>query len=338
MRTGVLLFNLGGPKDLQSVRSFLFNLFADPAIINLPAFIRLPLALLVSTLRHAKAREIYAAIGGGSPLLSRTEDQARALEKILGPDFKCAIAMRHAAPRVTQAVQALRDWGADRIVFLPMYPQYSASTTGSSFNEARKTLQKGPKLPICAICCYPEMEGFAKSLAALIKPAYEKLAAQKGGKPRLLLSAHGLPQKMIEAGDPYAWQCEKSAGAVARALGIEGLDWKLCYQSRVGPLEWVKPYTEEEIRRAGEEKKPLLIAPLAFTADNSETLYEIDQLYRDLALQSGCPGFASTPCVGTHASFIWGLSGLVREAASSGKPMLSPAEICPAEYGKCACK
>jgi ferrochelatase len=154
-------------------------------------------------------------------------------------------------------------------------------------------------------------------MAALIKPAYEKLKNETGQTPRLLLSAHGLPEKMIIAGDPYAGHCQQSAHAIVKALGIPDFDWVLCYQSRVGPLEWIKPYTEDEIATAGTDKKPILIAPLAFTADNSETVYEIDQLYRDLALEKGCAGFASVPCVGTAAPFIEGLAKLVKEAQNA---------------------
>ncbi|MBI3418578.1 MAG: ferrochelatase [Proteobacteria bacterium] len=167
---------------------------------------------------------------------------------------------------------------------------------------------------------YPDLPGFIRALAALIRPAYDLLALQAKAKnllsPRLLLSAHGLPQKNIAAGDPYAAQCGQSAAAVAQALNIPGLDWALCYQSRVGPLDWIRPYADDEILRAGAENRPLLIAPLAFTAENSETLYEINQLYRELAAKSGVPLFACGPCVNAHPLFIEGLAGLVRKAGA----------------------
>jgi ferrochelatase len=327
MKTAVVLFNLGGPDSLKNVRPFLFNLFADPAIIGVPVFVRLPLALFISTIRNKKAQAIYASLGGKSPLLEKTQEQARALERALNSaeqarqdEFKVFVAMRYWYPRSFGAVKALSDWGAERIVLLPMYPQFSHTTTGSSFKDFRKALEKANKmaLPAQAIENYPDMPGFVKSMAALIKPAYEKLAVEAQSKnlpaPRVLLSAHGLPQKLVDAGDPYAQQCEQSARAVVEALNIPNLDWQLCYQSRVGPLEWLKPYTEEEITRAGNEKRPLLIAPLAFTADNSETLYEIDQLYRDDAAKAGVPLFASVPCVGTQPAFIEGLAALVKQA------------------------
>jgi ferrochelatase len=319
MKTAVVLFNLGGPDSLKNVRPFLFNLFADPAILNLPFFVRYPLAALISTLRNKKAGTIYAALGGASPLLSKTEEQVRALDQALGQEFKVFVSMRYWHPRAEKAVRELRDWGAERIVLLPMYPQYSFSTTASSLADFEKALARaGLKLPVKTIRDYPALEGFVKALASLIRSEYERLSRAALEKnllpPRLLLSAHGLPVKNIEAGDPYAAHCAQSAAAVVKELNTPGLDWKLCYQSRVGPLEWLKPYTEDEISRAGEERRPLLIAPLAFTADNSETLYEIDQLYREQALSGGVPLFASTPCVGTHPDFIAGLAGLVRGA------------------------
>jgi ferrochelatase len=317
MKTAIVLFNLGGPDSLKNVRPFLFNLFSDPAILGLPAPVRYPLAALISTLRNKKAQKIYAALGGASPLLPKTEEQVAALDQALGPDFKCFVAMRYWHPRAEEAVKRLQAWGAQRVVALPMYPQYSFSTTASSLADFERALA-GAKIPMHAVREYPALEGFVKAAAALIRKEYEKLSRLAAEKnllaPRLLLSAHGLPVKNIEAGDPYASHCERSAAAIVEALDIPGLDWRLCYQSRVGPLEWLKPYTEDEIVQAGEEKRPLLIAPLAFTADNSETLYEIDMLYRQMARERGAPLFASTPCVGTHPDFIGGLAGLVRGA------------------------
>lgn len=321
MKTAVVLFNLGGPDELKNIRPFLFNLFSDPAILELPALLRLPLAALIAALREKTAREIYAAIGGSSPLLACIQEQARALDKILGPDFKTFIAMRYARPRANAVMHALTQWGAEQIVLLPMYPQFSKTTTSSSFRDFQKALEKTHKtsLPVHAVDSYPTLPGFIQALAERIHSAYEKLvraAAEKNlPAPRLLLSAHGLPKKMVERGDPYAGQCEESAAAAVAALNIPNLDWRLCYQSRVGPLEWLTPYTEEEIKQAGAEKRSLLIAPLAFTADNSETLYEIDMLYRNLARDHGVPLFASVPCVGAHPAFIGGLADLVRQKA-----------------------
>ncbi|HVY12590.1 MAG TPA: ferrochelatase [Alphaproteobacteria bacterium] len=316
MKTAVVLLNLGGPQNLKAVRGFLFRLFADKAIINLPAFARLPLAALIAGLREKKAKKIYEAIGGGSPLLARTEEQARALEKELGPDFRCFIAMRYTPPGAREAARAIRAWGAEKTVLLPMYPQFSSTTTASSFRDFEKNFG-----PCSTVHSYPDLPGFIEALAALIRPAYEKRAAEAAQKnfsaPRLLLSAHGLPQKIADAGDPYPKQCEISAEALVRALNIPALDWKLTYQSRLGPLPWLKPYTDEEIRSAGTEQRPLIIAPLSFTADNSETVYEIDQLYRDLALDAGVPLFESVACVNTHPQFIAGLAGLIRKKLST---------------------
>lgn len=322
MKTAVVLFNLGGPLHLADVRPFLENLFSDPAIIRLPALFRIPLAKFISKKREEEASHIYQAIGGGSPLLANTEEQRTALEAALPQDennqYRCFIAMRYWHPFADETARLVADFAPDKIVFLPLYPQFSTTTTQSSFKDFYKALQKiNVKAPVSTICCYPAETGFITAQAALIREQYDALsrAMQMMGvtkKPRLLFSSHGLPERVVKAGDPYQRHCEETAKALVAALDIPGLDWINCYQSRVGPLKWIEPYTDAEIERAGAEKTPVIIAPISFVSEHSETLYEIEQQYRDLARDTGVPGFARVPAVGTHPDFVAGLARLAQ--------------------------
>ena len=340
-KTAIVLFNLGGPDRLESVRPFLFNLFNDSAIIGAPGPLRWALAQLISRRRAPVAREIYGHLGGASPLLANTEMQARALERALGEtaDIKCFISMRYWYPMAEEVAQAVKEFGPDRIVLLPLYPQYSATTTGSSLDDWRRAAGRaGLKVETHTICCYPDQEGFVASLAGLLEIGWREAA--KAGTPRVLLSAHGLPKFLIERGDPYQWQVERTAGAVAAALGDrlgEAPDWLVTYQSRVGPREWIGPYTNDEIERAGRDGVPLVIAPIAFVSEHSETLVELDIEYRRLADGCGVPAYVRTPAVGVQDAFIGGLAKLVLAALQSGRTLASSNEnrICPVELGRC---
>lgn len=390
MKTAVILFNLGGPDALDSVKPFLLNLFNDPAILGLPAFLRKPLAHFIANKREDEAKHIYAALGGKSPLLENTQAQAQALEEILnavavaGSEqgertaeqshiYKCFISMRYWHPLSEETARAVAAWGANQIVYLPLYPQFSTTTTASSFAafdgalKAEKFVGVGS---IPRICCYPVLNGFVNAVADLLLPVYARVKSEaeaKGCKaaPRILFSAHGLPQKVIRAGDPYQWQCEQTAQAIVQALAARGLGeitstivdtltsperlrdsaermapkgaeqsrnlYLNTYQSRVGPLKWTQPYTDEEIKRAGREGVPLVVCPIAFVSEHSETLYELDQQYGALAKECGVPAYGRVPTAGTHPAFIDGLAELVRNSATP-RPRL-----CPTTCGKCGC-
>jgi ferrochelatase len=311
-KTAIILFNLGGPDRAEAVQPFLFNLFHDPAIIGLPQPMRFLLAKLISGKRAPIAREIYAQMGGGSPILPNTEAQAKALEQRFG-DSKVFIAMRYWHPFVDETARAVKDYAPDKIILLPLYPQFSTTTTRSSLRSWHRAASTvGLNVPTQTICCYPNESGFIAALATRIRTAYAE--AQKYGTPRLLLSAHGLPEKIVKAGDPYPQHCEQTVAALRQALAIDHLDAALCYQSRVGPLKWIGPSTDDEIRRAGAEKKPIVIAPIAFVSEHSETLVEIDIEYRHLAKASGVPFYTYTGTVAEDPVFIDGLAGLVRSA------------------------
>ena len=330
MKTAVVLFNLGGPDGPEAVQPFLQNLFSDPAIIGAPAPIRWLLARLISRRRAPVAREIYAQLGGRSPILPNTEAQAEALQTALGGETKVFIAMRYWHPLVEETAKAVKSWGPGRVVLLPLYPQFSTTTTGSSFAEwDRAAADIGLAAPTARLCCYPDDPGFIAATARLLA----KTLDLAGGPARILFSAHGLPKRIVAKGDPYPWQVERTADAVMAALG-RSHDRVVCYQSRVGPLEWIGPSTESEIRRAAADRVIPVIVPLSFVSEHSETLVELDQEYRQLAEDAGAPGFLRVPTVSTDALFIAGLAALVR-AAPAGLSSGCGRRICPASDGRC---
>lgn len=311
MKTAVVLFNLGGPSTLVDVEPFLRNLFSDPAILSLPDPFRGWLAGFIAKRRAPTAQQIYRAIGGGSPILKETTAQAVALEKALGVDFRVFIAMRYTAPRAVDVVRDVLAYGPDQIVLLPLYPHYSKTTTGSSLREWQAEADRaGLSVPIKIVHSYPVQEGFIAALGALTASAFEK--RKTGIAYRVLFSAHGLPERVIKSGDPYADHITQTAHKVAEMCGLD--DWLICYQSKVGPLKWIGPPTLDEIKRAGAEGKAVIIVPLAFVSEHSETLYELDIEYRHLADTVNVPEYIRVPTVGTHPAFIGGLAELVQGA------------------------
>jgi protoporphyrin/coproporphyrin ferrochelatase len=310
-RRAVVLMNLGGPDSPAAVRPFLVNLFSDPAIIGLPGAIRWPLARFIAWRRTKIARDIYDHLGGSSPLLANTEAQASALETALGDGSRCFIAMRYWHPLSAATAAAVKAWRPDEVVCLPLYPQFSTTTTASSLAAwRRETVRAGLDCPVEIIESYAAAPGFIAALAALIGPVLDQ-----AGRCRLLLSAHGLPLKIVRAGDPYPEQIAQTAEAVVAALDRPELDWTVCYQSRVGPLAWLGPSTDDEIRRAGRDGVALVVAPISFVSEHSETLVELDRDYRRLADTGGVPGYYRVSAVGTHPCFIAALAELVKEAA-----------------------
>lgn len=338
MRVAVILFNLGGPDKPESVQPFLFNLFQDPAIIGVPQPFRWLLAKLISSRRAPIAREIYEHIGGKSPLLELTMEQADALEQDcanLG-EVKAFICMRYWHPMSPETVANVKAFAPDKIVLLPLYPQFSTTTSGSSIEDWLKQARKaGLTAPTVEVCCYPREQGWISAQAKLVSEMYRKASGDK--KPRVLFSAHGLPKKVIEKGDPYQWQVEQTSQAVVEAMAIDGLDWVVCYQSRVGPLEWIGPSTEDEIARAGKDDVALIVVPIAFVSEHSETLVELDIEYGELAEEAGVPAYHRVPAVGTHADFIAAIANLVKRAvAHDGSCISGEGErLCPSAHSQC---
>ncbi|GAB4394952.1 MAG: ferrochelatase [Kiloniellaceae bacterium] len=339
-KTAVVLFNLGGPDRREAVKPFLFNLFNDPAIIGLPQPLRWLLAKLISKKRAPIAEEIYQEMGGGSPLLPNTQAQAEALTAALQErglsEVKVFIAMRYWHPRADATAKEVASYAPDQVILLPLYPQFSTTTSGSSLKEwTREAKAAGLTAPSRTLCCYPEAEGFVEATVVRLREALREAGQEK--PPRVLFSAHGLPKKIIEKGDPYQWQVERSVAAVVRRLGEVNLDYQVCYQSRVGPLEWIGPPTDEEIEKAAREGRTIIVVPIAFVSEHSETLVELDIEYRELAEKAGAAGYLRVPTVMADVPFIDGLAELVSAAAGAERKICSHigGRFCPAEWRGC---
>lgn len=376
MKTAVVLFNLGGPDAPESVQPFLYNLFNDKAVINLPFPLRPLIAGWISKKRAPIAKNIYAHMGGKSPIREETHDQAEKLQQKLGEDYQVFFAMRYWHPFADEVAEQVKKYDPDRVVLLPLYPQFSASTTGSSLDDWHRAAQKtGLQKPTQAICCYPTHPQFIASHVAGILRTHRD--ASRFGNPRILFSAHGLPEKNIKAGDPYQWQIEQTVAAVVQKIeeilemerGQEAesasrhwratdgacnlqdstaswdlqkqipeakLDYTICYQSRIGPLRWIGPATDAEIIRASADGVPILIVPIAFVSEHSETLVELDIEYKHLAEQHGCTQYHRVPALGIEEWFIDALADICT-GADFLKPVCSSEHrrLCPKACGKC---
>jgi protoporphyrin/coproporphyrin ferrochelatase len=339
-KRAVVLLNLGGPDRIEAVAPFLFNLFYDPAVIGLPRPLRWPVAKLAAMSRAKMARGIYQRLGGGSPLLPNTEAQARALESKLGPDHRVFIAMRYWHPLADETAAAVKAWGATEILLLPLYPQFSTTTTASSFADWKRAAARAGLDPSTrAICCYPEEPDFVAAIAGDVAKLLRQWRSSE--HKRILFSAHGLPERIVAKGDPYPWQVERTVAAIRAALAPEfpGLDSVLCYQSRVGPLKWIGPLTDDEIRRAGAEHVGLIVVPVAFVSEHSETLIELDLDYKHLAGRSGVPTYLRAPTVSLAESFIAALARLVDQGFAGAERVACGAgsRLCPSRFSACPC-
>ncbi len=340
-RLAVVLFNLGGPDTPAAVRPFLVNLFRDPAILRVPFFIRPLLARIIAYARTKPATANYQILGGGSPLLRLTQEQARALEVEL-PEFdvRCFVAMRYWHPFSDAVARDVRDWGPDEVVLLPLYPQYSTTTTGSSLSAWREAAAKADLVtPVTTLCCYHADPGYISATAEGVRRAYDKALAELDGKVplRILFSAHGLPETIVKRGDPYQFQVERTVAATVRALAIPGLDWSVCYQSRATPQKWLEPSAEQAIDKAAEDKTAVLVVPIAFVSEHSETLVELDVEYREFAEHKGVPGYFRAPAQNSDTAFIQSLADLVRGSRARGHGLCSWAggRTCPAQHRDC---
>lgn len=338
-RIAIVLFNLGGPDGQEDVKPFLRNLFRDEAIIGAPGPIREFLAWFISSRREKEAQANYALMGGGSPLRAETEAQAAALAERLnahpdGTEYRVFIAMRYWHPLVAEAVKAVSGWQADETVLLPLYPQFSTTTTGSSLKAWRDA--GGGQARI--VCCYPENSDFIAAHARLIRECWEK--AGRPGTARLLFSAHGLPERVIRAGDPYQFQVERTAAAIAAHLP-EITDWQICYQSRVGPLKWIGPATDDAVRSAARDGRHIILVPVAFVSEHIETLVELDREYAELAAETRPGiGYDRVPALGVEEGYISALAGLVSNALTGPAGLKPPGgtRICPAACSQCPCR
>ena len=339
-RTAVVIYNLGGPDKLESVKPFLFNLFNDPLILRQKAPIRWILAKLISNRRAPTAKKIYAQIGGKSPILEETEKQARALEKALrdekSAEYRVFVAMRYWHPFAEECLNKIEEFAPNNIVLLPLYPQFSTSTT-ESFLRAWNAIieEKKINIPTSAVCCYPKEKNFIDTTARAIREEIEKPGIPQTDL-KILFSAHGIPKKFVVAGDPYQTHVEKTVTAIVDDLDIPNLDYVTCYQSRVGLVEWLKPYTDTAILDAANQGKAIMVVPVAFVSEHSETLVELDIEYRELALKNGASDYIRIPTVGTTPEFIRGLVAMVKRAGNqSGRYINVGGELCDRQCIAC---
>ncbi len=338
-RVGILLLNLGGPEKLEDVRPFLYNLFSDPEILRLPSpWLQAPLAWLISTLRARKSQGNYKKIGGGSPLRQITESQAKALQHNLqenGHPVNVYIGMRYWHPYTESAIAQIKRDKIEKLVILPLYPQFSISTSGSSFRELERFWTDDPelkKIDYTVIPSWYKSPGYIETLANLIRKTIEQVAHPN--EAHVFFSAHGVPVSYVEeAGDPYQREIEECAALIMNKLG-NGQDYTLAYQSRVGPVEWLQPYTDEAICELAEQgTRELVVVPISFVSEHIETLEEIDIEYREIATEAGITTFARVPAPNTDPTFIQALAELVLQAMSD-PPILFSDTIRPLENVK----
>ena len=340
MKKAIILFNLGGPDKIENVEPFLFNLFNDPAILNLPTLLRYPLAKLISNRRAPVAKKIYEELGGSSPILKLTKEQSNALEMKLNKtqtedEYKCFIIMRCWNPRAKDVIKDVQSYNPEEVVLMPLYPQYSAATSGSSIKEWKDVCKKNNyNIKTSTICCYPTDHNF---INAHTKEIIKKIKGLKNFK--LIFSAHGLPEKNIKKGDPYQWQVEQSVKKIVENLNYKDLDWILSYQSRVGPLKWIGPSTEDIIIENSKIGKHIVLVPIAFVSEHSETLVELDIEYKEIADANGCKNYTRVPALGTNEDFIKAMSELIikKKEYKINEDLYPPKTQCPSNFKKCPC-
>lgn len=336
-KVAVVLFNLGGPDDQASVRPFLVNLFSDPAIIGLPNPFRILLARLISSRREKSAQANYALMGGGSPLLPETRSQADALEVALGERLpgdtvRAFIAMRYWHPMTETAAAEVAVFQPDEIVLLPLYPQFSTTTTQSSLKRWHEVY--GGRGVSRTVCCYPQAAGWIETLATSVRAKLD----EAGTRPvRVLFSAHGIPESLVaRKGDPYQEQMEATCAAIAARVGLttRGSDWDLCYQSRVGPMKWLGPSTPDAIEQAARDGVGVVVTPVAFVSEHIETLVELDIEYAELAHELGVSPWLRVPAAGVSVPFIEALADAAVESMSrTGAAPYGPG--CKADWKAC---
>ena len=330
-KLGILLLNLGGPESLDDVQPFLYNLFADPDIIRLPPsvqFLQPLIANIISMVRSPKSREGYESIGGGSPLRQITEEQAKALEDSLhakGFEAKTYVAMRYWKPFTEEAISEIKKDGITSLVVLPLYPQFSVSTSGSSLRLLERILKEdtylNKQVRHVVIPSWYQRPGYVSAMADLIEGELNKENNFKQSDIKsveLFFSAHGVPQSYVDEGDPYKEEMEECVQLIMEELRRREVKnpYTLAYQSRVGPVAWLKPYTDDSIRYLGEQRgvKSLLAIPISFVSEHIETLEEIDMEYKELALESGIKNWGRVPALNTNPKFIDDLADAVIEA------------------------
>lgn len=335
-KIAVVLLNLGGPDKLSAVKPFLFNLFYDPAIIRLINPFRWLLAKFISSKRENYAKEIYKQMGGASTIFPITKKQALPLEKKLGKQFKVFVSMRYWHPFASEVIQEVIKYKADEIILLPLYPQFSTTTSKSSLEEFFNLLKK-EGLNAKAVCCYFKDKNFIKAHSDLIK---EKLPKEKF---RIIFSAHGLPEYIVRDGDPYQWQIEQTVEAIVEQLD-ENIDYVISYQSKVGRLKWLEPSTEKELNKAAEQNLAVVVVPIAFVSDHSETYVELDIEYKKLFEEKCQKPYIRITALNDNDNYINSLKEQVyftlehKANLEKEKVKIFAKDICRSNFSKCMCK
>jgi len=324
-RVGIVLFQLGGPDTLEAIEPFLYNLFCDPDIIDFP-FARIgrkPLAKLISTTRARKVQHHYATIGGGSPIRRHTEQQARALEIELrdqGIGAHCFVAMRYWHPFTQEAIEQLRAAKCDEVVLLPLYPQFSSTTTGSSLNEWRRLFRDDVREH--SVETFYRNTTYLDAVAERINEALSRFTAPE--RPEILFSAHSVPMSVIEKGDPYQRQIEETVRLLMER-GAWGNPHRLCYQSKVGASKWLQPSLRQTLQSLAQEQvREVCVVPVAFVSDHVETLGEIDHEAREQAQKLGFTQFEMSAGLNDSPKFIQALGEIVQDALGQPVRSLSP--------------
>ena len=316
MKLGVLLFNLGGPEALRDVKPFLYRLFSDPEIIRVKwTPLRKLLAFMIATFRHKTSEGYYSQIGGGSPLRRLTEEQALALEtelKARGKDIRTFVGMCTWHPFLAEAIEAIQASNVDDLVILPLFPQYSVTTTGSGFAVLRKLIDKQPelkKLNIRWVSSWPDQPTYIQSFAQAIERELARFT--QPDKAHVLFSAHSIPESYVREGDPYLEQTKKTVELVMDRLGRRN-PYQLSFQSKIGPVKWLQPFTSDVITTLGKEGvDDVLVVPISFVSEHIETLYELDILFKKVAAEAGVKNFRRVPALNSDATFIRALAEIV---------------------------
>lgn len=319
MHTAVFLLNLGGPRSLAEVEPYLYELFLD-VLPNGLGPLKRPLAWLIANRRAPSSSEKYQLIGGRSPLVEETQAQARALAAALGPSFSCHLAMRCGHPNTEEGVREALAAGAERAVALPLYPQWANATTKSSLDELRRVWPR--EKPLVEICTWHDHPGYLDALAATVREALDDVPPELRDRRLVVFSAHGLPMSQVKKGDPYPGYVEISARGVAERCGLAPDEWKVTYQSRIGPTKWLGPDTVEFVE-AHVRGRAVVAVPAAFVSEHLETLYDLDILAREAAQKGGAAHFGRAVALGARPGFVAALADLVR--GSLAAPQSRPA-------------
>ena len=326
-KTAVVIYNLGGPNNKDDIESFLFNLFYDKNIIRLPNPLRFFIAKLITKLRKKEAIKNYEYLGGKSPLLRNTIRQRDALANKLNKEkYKVFVSMNFCCPMPSDTIQEIEKFQPANIILIPLYPQFSTTTTWSFLEKWKESYRKSSLL--CKqkiVCCYFSQKEFVLAYANILKKVYTTYQ-QKNIIPYIVFVAHGLPNKIIKSGDPYQWQVQKTVKLILESTNITDIDYILAYQSRVGPVSWIKPYADEVIIKMAKQKKDIIVVPVSFVSEHVETLVELDIEYKNLAYKYGARTYYRTETVSVDNTFIEGLKNIVINQGSQTRSC--PQQFC----------